>query len=194
MVCEPGASNSIPRHVKGISVSQTVVSAVIVSNSGQGGIGGTHSLTLSLNGTLIARQLTLSILPAPETATLYHPESAFCIAAIESEEEVSLNSVHVKLSSECHHLYFKGSGNVPSFVKSAFKVIASLSHTSVSPSIVTGGVHRRISISSMAKSLPLEAVQAFLISSLIAVFPAGTVKFIPTNCQCAEFRHSPGMP
>ena len=155
-----------------------------------GSASGSQSLTFNKNGSLIARQLTLSILLSPETATLYQPESAFCMADIVSVFVVSLNSVHVRLSIECHHLYANGSANVPSFVKSAVNVVAVFSHTSGSPSIVTGGAHRRISMSSSAKSLPLLDVQAFLIVSLTAVLPEGTSKFVPTRCHCAEWRHS----
>ena len=102
-----------------------------------------HSLTRKRNGSLTARQLVPSIFPAPETATLYQPESAFCTASMSRFSPLKPDiSVHVMLSVECHHLYSKGSANVPSLVKLAVRVVAPFSHTSVSPSIATGGAQR----------------------------------------------------
>ena len=114
-----------------------------------------HLFTFSRNGSLTARQLILSIFPSPETATLYHPESAFwMVLNVRIPPLKSDISVQVTLSVECHHLYSKGSANVPSLVKLAVRVVAEFVHTSASPSIVTGGAQRWISISSSAKSLP----------------------------------------
>ena len=150
-------------------------------------------MTVRWKGSLCARQLRLSILLVPATVALYHPESVFLRAESVSVLDVPVSSDQVILSAENNHLYSRGSSNVPSFVKSAVSVAVSLAHISFSPSIVTGGAQRCISISSMAKSLPPEEVHAFLITSLMAVLPDGTVKFIPTKFQCAELRHSPGI-
>ena len=126
-----------------------------IQSSSTGSTGGSHSFTLSRKGSLIARQFSLSMFSALETATLYHPESAFWIVLKVRISPLKPDiSDHVTLSVECHHLYSKGSANVPSLVKLAVRVVAVFSHTSGSPSIVTGGAQRWISISSNAKSLP----------------------------------------